>query len=388
MEDREIFPHVFPTELNLSKLLPRAPKDDRNCWSEGEGFGFSESSFRRMRFSSGRRSSGNLKTRFFLFLPLFFYVVAFSAAAHDSRWLSSRNLFSSIVRISSSDLQNRQNLDQNIQQAAFRQFKRHKTGRLYNVSVTGPGISGDSIFQAIRLRVGSFKKYGVHVNEFSIPRGCEVYPAPQRILLVYARVSNTSLFENLRGGLFLASPVVSVFAYDASNLNSTEQPDMLNVTSSTPISVQIQPLSSAASDLSCVSFDENSTNANYSVRLQGACDVNQLGAFALASSAPVNVSVPAPAMPPVVASFPNRSHQSSKAWKIAVGSVIGGLAVLAVAGALAFVVIQHRKNAKFAVMLHKADQGESLQTAVIRNSRAPAAGSTRTQPSLESEDAL
>lgn len=292
-------------------------------------------------------------------------LLSFPTSASGDRLMLSNSWLRTTNRISTTDLQNRQSLERQIQLAAFQQFNHHKTDRLYNVAV--PGISGSTTVQAIRLRAGSFARYGVSINEFSIPKGCGLNATPERILLVYAKLINSSLFSSLPDERILASSVVSVFAYDASNLNSTQPPNKLSITTTTsPITIRIQS-NPGSSNLSCASFDENSTSVNYTASVQDVCNVTQLGAFALVTVAP---------------------RKSSNTWKIVVGSVIGGLALLSLLSLLAFALYKHRRTSKFAKMEYQAGQGETLQTASIRNSRAPAAGTTRTQPALESEYAV
>lgn len=309
---------------------------------------------------------------------------AMLSSPHDTdiSAVTKARILDSVMRISTSDLQSRQALESVIQLAAFQQFDSHKTGNLYNVSV--PAVSSGT-FQAIRLRSGSLRRYGVTINEFTIPRGCEVSPVPERILLVYARLVNTSLFQSLPGGFALASPVLSVFVYDATNLNSTQSPGKISVsTTTTLISIQF----ASSSNLVCASFDENSTGVNYTNLTQGACQVDHLGAFALAR----NVSVPSPsptsAQSPMSATLPGSGKKNSNTWKIVVGSVVGGLALLILVSLLALGIEKRRKNAKLVKMEYQADQGETLQTTTVKNSRVPAAGDTRTQPTLESDYAV
>lgn len=282
-----------------------------------------------------------------------------------------------VMRISVSDLQSRHALEESIQIAAFEQFGSQKTGRLYNVSVSSaPSV----IVQAMRLRSGSFRRYGVTINEFIIPRGCQVNPTPERVLLVYAQLTNTTLFQNLPEGYVLASPVLSVLVYDAANLNSSQPTQQLTVsTTETPIAIRF----TASSNLKCASFDDNSTNVNYTDLVEGACQVTRVGVFALVENA--TVPPPSPSAAPISVSARLPSSRRSNTWKIVVGSVVGGFALLVLVSLLALGIANHRKKAKFAKMEYQAELGETLQTTTIRNSRVPAAGSTRTQSMIERE---
>lgn len=360
--------------------------DKNSCRDEGAEETLSGASlqrFGRMQLlSEDRRRSRNLRTCMWALLLIFSFVATAAAAGNKQE---STNRWATSMRISASDLQARQDLERQIQLAAFQQFDHHKTGILYNVSVNSSELGSGSIVQAIRLRVGSFRKYGVKINEFFIPRECLVSPSPQRVLLIYASLQNTTLFPNLPESRLLASPAVAIFAYDSSNLSSPQQPDKLSITTRvSPISVQIQPSASLTANLSCASFADNSTDVNYSAFVQGACNVTHLGAFALVAPGSLIPRVSSPSSPLGVQ--PPRSR--SNAWKIAVGSVIGGFGLLFLVSLLAFGIVKHRTNAKFAMMEHQAEQGETLQSTVVRNSRALAAGSTRTHPTLENDYAV
>lgn len=282
------------------------------------------------------------------------------------------------IRISASDLQSRLALERSIQLAAFQQFDSHKTGRLYNVSV--PGLLLGNVL-AIRLRSGSFRRYGVNISEFIIHPGCIVDPIPERILLVYARLVNTSLFQGVPAGFVLASPVLSVHVYDAGNLNSSETPQQLSVsTTASPISIEFPQ----SSNFQCAQFADNSTAVNITNLVQGVCQVDHLGTFALVNSA----IAPAPSPSGERSSASSTRKKHSNTWKIVVGSVIGGLVLLALVSLLALGIGRRRKDAKLSRMEYQTEQGETLQMATVRNSRVPAAANTRTQATLVNEYAV
>ncbi|KAI5071974.1 hypothetical protein GOP47_0014225 [Adiantum capillus-veneris] len=298
------------------------------------------------------------------------------ASLHHTMKVFMEGPFHHTMRISDSDLQGRHALEQSFQRAAFEQFGSGKTGRIYNISVPSLPLG---IVRAIRLRSGSFRRYGVIINEFTIPRGCKLQPVPKRILLVYAQLANTTLFQDLPQAFVLDSPVLSVLAYDAANLNATQPLESLNVsTGSKPITIQF----AGSSVQKCASFDGGSTNVNYTDLVQGACEVTHFGAFALVSNAPVGG--PPPIAAPVAVS-PRLPTSRSNTWKIVVGSVVGGLALLVLLSLLAIGIASRRRKARFAKMEYQTDHGETLQTTTIGNSRVPAAGSTRTQSMIERE---
>ncbi|KAH7426240.1 hypothetical protein KP509_11G092100 [Ceratopteris richardii] len=293
--------------------------------------------------------------------------VAISVPIHDSSGSALLGGPSIVVRISLSDLQQRQELERSIQLAAFQQFGSRKTGQIYAVTV--PGFQGD--VRAVRLRSGSFHRYGIKINEFTIPQGCYVEPVPERILLVYTKFSNSSLFQSVPAGYALASSVLSVLVYDGAELGTSEKPNNLTVsTSSALISIGFPQISGSE----CAYFSNNSTTVNISDTSQGVCQADHLGAFALVNR------VLEPALPP--AGLESSSNKHSNTWKIVLGSVVGGLILLLVIIIFAWGVGKRRNDAKISRMEYQAEQGETLQMATIRNSRVPTATNTRTQATL------
>lgn len=310
------------------------------------------------------------------------YANAVSVSRYTSTVAALYGKASNGVRISTSDLQQRQDLERSFQLAAFQQFDSRRTGRLYTVSVPGTP-SGD--VGAIRLRSGSFRRYGVNINEFTIPRGCIVNPTPERVLLVYTRFVNTSLFQSVPEGYVLASPVLSVLVYDALNVNTALLPTQISVSSTTlPISIRFPQSSSSK----CAYFSDNSTDVNIFDLVQGVCQVDHLGTFALVTSGLAPAPAPAPVPNRARTPSPTRSKKRSNTWKIVVGSVVGGLALLALVTLLALGIGKRRKDAKLSRMEYQTEQGETLQMATIRNSRVPTATNTRTQATLVNDYAV
>ncbi|MCO5562682.1 hypothetical protein L7F22_016310 [Adiantum nelumboides] len=306
------------------------------------------------------------------------YATAVPISGHSSKLAALHGKASRVIRISPADLQERRELESSIQLAAFQQFDSGRTGRLYNVSV--PAIASGDV-RSIRLRSGSFRRYGVTVNEFIIPRGCIVNPFPERILLVYTRFPNTSLFQSLPAGYVLASPVVSVLVYDAAGLNSSQPPTLISVSStSSLITIGFQQRDSSK----CAYFSDNTTDVNIFDLVEGVCQVDHLGTIALVSTELVQ------APPPVEGQTPAQSRQkkNSNTWKIIAGSVVGGLVLLGLVVLLALGIGKRRKHAKLSRMEYQAEEGETLQMATIRNSRVPTATNTRTQATLVNDYAV
>ncbi|KAH7301529.1 hypothetical protein KP509_23G030900 [Ceratopteris richardii] len=267
----------------------------------------------------------------------------------------------SMMRISALDLQKRQEIERTIQVAAFLQYGSHRTGQMYDFSVEGfqPGD-----VRAVRLRSGSFRRYGVRINEFNVPQGCYVDPVPERILLVYTRFTNTTLFQDVPAGYVLASPVVSVLVYDAAKLGTSEIPDQISVSTSFSL-ISIALPQSANSK--CAYYFRTTTEVNVSDTDQGTCKVDHLGAFAIVDT---------------VLGSAQQPHEHSNTWKIVLGSVIGGLVLLLLFALLVWRVSKYSNELKLSQMEYKAEQGETLQMATIGASRVPTASSTRTQATL------
>ena len=293
-------------------------------------------------------------------------------------------------------LQERKNLQASIQVASFQQFdSRKKTGKPYNVTVSDEAVGSvaglGSEFQAIRLRSGSLKRYGLTLNEFSLPSGCEIMGSdnqsnplpPERVLLVYSKLTNTSLFQGLgldsgSNNYEIFSPVLSMLVYDATYLNRSEALEPLGLSATgSPITIRFS--ASSSSNNACISFDPDSANGSITWMDGDVCTAEHLGSFA---NALTTTSPPSPPPPPPP-SPPPTSRASSDRWKAIVGGVVGGLALLLLISGLILFIGNKWRKARFAKMELQADQGEALQTTVIRNSRAPAAADTRTQPSLE-----
>eukprot|EP00249_Psilotum_nudum_P002062 c14896_g1_i1 orf=90-1262(+) len=285
----------------------------------------------------------------------------------------------------SSIIHQRQQQDQRFQQEAFTAFDSHKTGQVYNVSSTG-----ESIVQAVRLRTGSLRRRGAIINEFTIVPGCLVPAASERVVLVYERLSNSKLFPV--DGYELIVPVVGIFAYDASNLSSSQSLPKLNVLATkSNITVRFPIHTPAYVTPFCAYFEDDNVGARLSnLTSSGVCNTSHLGFFSLVAKSLPPAPAPAPLLvspiqSPSMLSGEIKRSRGSETWKIVVGSVVGGLVIVVLLTILVFMAVGYTKKQKFSLMESHADQGEALQTAFMRNLRAPAAGVTRTQPALESD---
>ncbi|KAI3986509.1 hypothetical protein MKX01_029939 [Papaver californicum] len=268
-------------------------------------------------------------------------------------------------------------LDRLLQDYAYRAFINPKTGLPYDGDVPS-NLTGIKV-SALRLRSGSLYKRGVDkYNEFEIPVGVLEKPYAERLVLVYQNLGNWSLsYYQLPGYTFLA-PVLGLLAYDAFNLSATNLPELNLTASDKPILIKFQDVSSVpiGSTSQCVSFDLQGSPLFSNVVSENVCSTITLGHFSI-----VIASVaPSPPKP----SGGGGKKNNSKVWKI-VGSVIGGVALLVLLCFLISCIHRYNQRKKIQQMETAAEVGEALHMTSIRDTRAPTAMGTRTQPVLEHE---
>ena len=276
-------------------------------------------------------------------------------------------------------------LDVLLQDYAYRAFGRHpKTGTPFDGKVPS-NLTGINI-SAMRLRSGSLYRKGVPMyKEFVIPMGVSEKPYVERLVLVYQNLGNWSMRYYTVPGYTHLTPVLGLLAYSASNLSATLLPE-LNITATrTPILIKFPDVQSAPNGAvaKCAWFDlKGLVNIN-NLASVNTCSTIQQGHFSIVveSIAPSPAPIPpTPSGPPAV----ERKKKSSKVG-IVVGSVLGGLVLLAL---LAFLVLwaqKYKNRKKMQQMERAADVGEALHMTMVGNTKAPAATVTRTQPVLESE---
>ncbi|XP_022761354.1 uncharacterized protein LOC111307592 [Durio zibethinus] len=285
-------------------------------------------------------------------------------------------------------------LDALLQDYAYRAFVRPRTGVPYDGFVPS-NLSGIKI-AAMRLRSGSLRRKGVEMyKEFEIPIGVIEQPYVERLVLVYQNLGNWSeLYYSLPNYTLLA-PVLGLLAYDASNLSATNLPELDFRVFGDPIKIKFSDVQSApnGSVLMCVWFDllgmvklSNLTSGN-------ECSTIQQGHFSIVTESfppptpppPPPPPTPTPQPPPPPPSTEGEEKKSNKKVWIIVGSVVGGLALLAL---LAFLVLWARKckqRKKMQEMEKAAEVGEALHMTSVGDTKAPSATVTRTQPTLENE---
>ncbi|CAI9298895.1 unnamed protein product [Lactuca saligna] len=251
-------------------------------------------------------------------------------------------------------------LDAILQDYAYRAFVRPRTGIPYD-GFPPSNLSGIQI-SAIRLRSGSLYTRGVKsYKEFTIPIGVISQPYVERLVFVYQNLGNWStIYYPLPGYIYL-SPILGLLAYDAANLSAKNLPELPIHASEEPISInfpQPKPVPNG-SIAECVHFDLNVKS----------------------TIAPSPAPAPAPPPPPPHGG----GGGNGKRVGIIVGAIAGGIALLVLLALLILWIWRLNKKKKMNKMEKAADSGEALQMTVVGNTKAPAATTTRTQPTLETE---
>jgi len=264
--------------------------------------------------------------------------------------------------------------DQTIQQAAYAAFTRlnPETGQTFGANLTGD-LANVTVL-AIRLRVGSLRRRGVTLGNFTIPAGLKVLNfASTRVMLVYRDFGNVSVYSSPVSGQVLVSRVVGIRAYDGDNLNNTSFLPPLSVSDLlSPSQVGLYVTSSTSKATQCVEFGANSTavtsnvtSGSNSTTGNNVCSLTTFGDFAL-------LGLPPP-------------KKKSNTWKIVLGVVLGVVGLLLLLLLLCCCIRRQLRRRKMAKMQYQVDHGETLQPHLIGNSRAPAASVSRTRPSLEKD---
>lgn len=267
-------------------------------------------------------------------------------------------------------------LDALLQDYAYMAFVHPRTGIPFD-GVVPSNLTGIKI-AAMRLRSGSLRTRGVPVyKEFNIPVGVIEQPYVERLVLVYQNLGNWSnLYYSLPNYTYL-SPVLGLIAYDASNLSSTNLPELDFRAYRDPIKISFSDVLSApipnGSVPKCVWFDLHGLVQFSNLTSANECSTIQQGHFSIVTES----------IPPSTSSS-GVEEKNNSVW-IIVASVLGGLAFLAL---LAFLVLWARKckqRKKMQEMEKAAEMGEALHMTSVGDTKAPLATVTRTQPTLESE---
>ncbi|XP_068318253.1 uncharacterized protein [Pyrus communis] len=277
-------------------------------------------------------------------------------------------------------------LDVLLQDYAYRAFVHPKTGVIFDGSVPS-NLTGIQI-AAMRLRSGSLYRKGFDMyKEFEIPEGVTENPYVERLVLVYQNLGNWSMVYYPLPGYSYLAPVLGLLAYDAGNLSAKNLPELDIRASGDPITIEFQDVKPAPAGTmaKCVSFDLDGSVNFSNVESGNICSTVQQGHFSIAveSTAPS----PAPVSPSPTPSIPSgkqKKKSNTKVW-IIVGSVVGGLALLALLSFLVLWAKKYRERKNLQRMEKAADVGEALQMTSVGDAKAPAATFTRTQPTIETE---
>lgn len=270
--------------------------------------------------------------------------------------------------------------DETIQQAAFSAFTKlsAQTGKIFQPTLSG-ALSNVSVY-AVRLRVGSLRRYGLTVGAVKVSPGLKVLDPNFHVIVIYRNFGSLPVFTSPVLGQSFVSPVVGIRVYNGHNLNTVGPLPSLGVTVLED-AIQIN-ISSSATPSYCVTFNSNGTTTTTNVSsVPYVCTARVFGDYCLLGLATPTVP-PSPGPIPVVTKIAGKSNN---AWKIVVGTVLGALGLLAILSLLACVVFRYRRRRRFAKMQFQTDQGETLRSNFIGNSRAPAAPGTRTRPTLEAD---
>ncbi|KAF8397085.1 hypothetical protein HHK36_015992 [Tetracentron sinense] len=275
-------------------------------------------------------------------------------------------------------------LDALLQDYAYRAFVHPRTGTPFVGNVPS-NLSGIRV-SAMRLRSGSLRSRGVKsYNEFEIPVGVLEEPYVERLVLVYQNLGNWSFFYYPLHGYTYLAPVLGLLAYNASNLSATNLPELDIRASTNHILIKFMDLKMVpdGSTAKCVWFDLHGLVEFRDVLSGNICSTVEQGHFSIVveSTAPS----PAPVSPTPKGMSPGGGKKDkSKVW-IIVGSVLGGLLLLVLLSFLILWLRRYKHGKKMQQMEKEAEVGEALKMALIRNTRAPVAMGTRTQPVLENE---
>ncbi|KAF1877352.1 hypothetical protein Lal_00038268 [Lupinus albus] len=282
-------------------------------------------------------------------------------------------------------------LDAILQDYAYRALIKPITGAIYNATNLPSNLTGVKV-AALRLRSGSLRRRGFSMyNEFHIPKGVIEKPCVTRLVLVYQNLGYFSTrYYSLPNYTYLA-PILGLLAYDGSNLSATNLPQLNVKASGDPINIKFQDVKSAPDGTvaKCVWFNLQGSSNFTNVIGGNTCSTSQQGHYSIVVMSTVLPPTPAPLSPaPAPGSSTNGKGESKSDQKkvgIIVGSVLGGLALLALLLLLVLWAHKYKQKKMIQQMERAADVGEALHMASVGDTRAPAATVTRTQPTIEHE---
>ena len=272
-------------------------------------------------------------------------------------------------------------LDVLLQDYAYRAFVHPKTGIPFD-GIVPSNLTGIKI-SAMRLRSGSLYRKGVPTyKEFEIPMGVSETPYVLRLVLVYQNLGNWSMVYYSLPGYIHLTPVLGLLAYNASDLLATNLPELNITATGGPILIKFPDVQSAPDGAvaKCAWFNLQGLVNLSDVASGDTCSTIQQGHFSIVVES--NAPSPTPISP--TPGVEKKKKNNSKVG-IIVGSVLGGLALLALLFFLVLWAQKYKNRKKMQQMEREADVGEALHMTTVGNTKAPAATVTRTQPVLESE---
>ena len=149
--------------------------------------------------------------------------------------------------------------DQTIQQDVAYSFARSNPGTWDKYTARLTGDLANVTVYAMRLRVGSLKRYGVTLGRFMIPQGLRITNVSAvRVILVYRDFGNVSVYSPSVPGQVLVSSLAGIRMYNGDTLNTATPPPELSAIDLgvSPFQVIIPPNSPPSY---CVEFYRNGT---------------------------------------------------------------------------------------------------------------------------------
>lgn len=299
--------------------------------------------------------------------------------------------FFPLLKVQSATELSARSLDSLLQDYAFRALVRPKTGIVYDGDAPS-NLTGIKL-AALRLRSGSLRRKGFSsYKEFHIPIGVLEQPYVERLVLVYHNLANwSSLYYPLPGYTYLA-PILGLLAYNAADLSARNLPELDIRASGEPITIHLPDIRPAPEGFSpkCIYFGLDGSVEFNNVINKSACSATKQGHFSIGVESPAPAPAPAPALSPAPAGGGGNIQGGGgqkvkhKVW-IIVGSVVGGVLLLALLSVLFGCLGKYRKQRSIQRMEEAAERGEPLLMANVGRTKAPVAMETRTRPSLEDD---
>ncbi|CAN1243638.1 hypothetical protein LINPERPRIM_LOCUS5751 [Linum perenne] len=271
-----------------------------------------------------------------------------------------------------------------------------KTGDIHDVNIPA-NLSGITA-RAVRFRCGSLIRYGARIDGFSLGgnnnnnNSLIVSPCVERVMLITTNFGlnwSSTIYNHLLSdsGYRLVSTVLGLTAYSAASKNSpnSSYPFEIGIrsTQGNPITVNFTNIINTSSSL-CAIFGRDGKVSLKPHISPGVCSSSTTGHYALV----VKVLLPQPPNPPPEAAAGEEDGGGGRAaaWKVAVGSSIGGVMAIVLLGLLMVAMFgKAKKKAKMVELERKAYEEEALQVSMVGHVRAPLASSTRTVPTIEND---